>query len=64
MSAKKPKLNFRYYNREIDDDLPYVGELKLDKKTGLIFDEEGDVVDEDTLNGFFDGDGKGDDEDE
>ena len=24
---KKPQLNMRYYNGEIDDDLPYVGEL-------------------------------------
>ena len=42
--AKKPALNMRYYNHEIDDDLPYVGQLKLDKKTGYIYDEEGDVV--------------------
>ena len=34
--AKKPVLNMRYYNHEIDDDLPYVGQLKLDKKTGYI----------------------------
>lgn len=61
---EKPKLNMRYYNKEIDDDLPYVGELRLDEATGHIYDEEGDVVDEDTLAGFFDGDGKGDDEDE
>lgn len=57
-------LNMRYYNGEIDDDKPYVGELRLDEETGLIYDEEGDVVDEETLNGFLDGDGKGDDEDE
>lgn len=61
---KTPQLNMRYYNHEIDDDLPYVGELHLDKKTGLIYDEDGDVVDEETLAGFFEGDGKGDDEDE
>ena len=62
MSKKKtPKLNLRYYNHEIDDDLPYVGELHYDKKTGYIYDEEGDVVDEETLGSFFDGDGKGDD---
>jgi len=34
MAKKKPTLNLRYYNHEIDDDLPYVGQLKLDKKTG------------------------------
>lgn len=65
MSKKKtPKLNLCYYNHEIDDDLPYVGTLKHDKKTGYIYDEDGDVVDEETLAGFLEGDGKGDDEDE
>lgn len=64
MAKKKPTLNLRYYNHEIDDDLPYVGQLKLDKKTGYIYDEDGDVVDEDTLAGFMEGDGKGDDDDE
>ncbi|MBP3536945.1 MAG: hypothetical protein J6J93_05320 [Muribaculaceae bacterium] len=59
---KKPALNMRYYNGEIDDDLPYVGELHYDEKTGLIYDEDGDVVDEKTLDGFFDGDGRGDDD--
>ena len=54
----------RYYNKEIDDDLPYVGTLNYDEETGHIYDEEGDVVDEDTLAGFLDGDGKGDDDDE
>lgn len=53
---KKPQLNMRYYNGEIDDDLPYVGELH--------YDEDGDVVDEKTLDAMLDGDGKGDDEDE
>lgn len=62
MSADKKNLNLRYYNGEIDDDLPYVGELKLDEETGLIYDEEGDVVDETTLAGFLESDGKGDDE--
>jgi len=65
MSKKKTlKLNLRYYNHEIDDDLPYKGVLKHDKKTGYIYDEDGDVVDEETLAGFMEGDGKGDDEDE
>ena len=58
---KKPELNMRYYNGEIDDDLPYVGELKLDEETGFIYDEDGDVVDEKTLDSFFEGGGKGDD---
>lgn len=58
------KLNYRYYNGEVDDDLPYKGELKLDEETGHIYDEEGDVVDKQTLAGFFEGGGKGDDEDE
>jgi len=42
MSKNKstPALNMRYYNGEIDDDLPYVGVLNLDPKTGLIYDEE------------------------
>ena len=52
----RPELNMRYYNKEIDDDLPYTGELR--------YDEDGDVVDEDTISSFFDGDGKGDDDDE
>lgn len=54
---KKPTLNMRYYNGEIDDDLPYVGGLNLDEETGLIYDEEGDVVDRDTVEGFCAGDG-------
>lgn len=61
---KKPALNMRYYNGEIDDDLPYTGVLNYDEETGLIYDEGGDVVDEKTLDAMLDGDGKGDDEDE
>jgi hypothetical protein len=61
---KKPALNMRYYNGEIDDDLPYTGVLNYDEETGLIYDEDGDVVDEKTLDATLDGDGKGDDEDE
>ena len=61
---KKPALNMRYYNGEIDDDLPYTGVLNYDEETGLIYDEDGDVVDEKTLDSMLDDDGKGDDEDE
>lgn len=61
---KKPALNMRYYNGEIDDDLPYTGVLNYNEETGLIYDEDGDVVDEKTLDAMLDGDGKGDDEDE
>lgn len=61
---KKPALNMRYYNGEIDDDLPYTGVLNYDEETGPIYDEDGDVVDEKTLDAMLDGDGKGDDEDE
>ena len=61
---KKPALNLRYYNGEIDDDLPYTGVLNYDEETGLIYVEGGDVVDEKTLDAMLDGDGKGDDEDE
>lgn len=61
---KKPALNMRYYNGEIDDDLPYTGVLNYDEETGLNYDEDGDVVDEKTLDAMLDGDGKGDDEDE
>lgn len=61
---KKPALNMRYYNGEIDDDLPYTGVLNYDEETGLIYDEDGDVVDEKTLDAMLDGDGRGDDEDE
>lgn len=61
---KKPALNMRYYNGEIDDDLPYTGVLNYDEETGLTYDEDGDVVDEKTLDAMLDGDGKGDDEDE
>lgn len=56
------KLNMRYYNGEVDDDLPYVGELSLDPSTGLVYDEEGDVVDTSTLSAMFEGDGRGNDE--
>lgn len=59
----KPKLNLRYYNKEIDDDIPYTGELRYDEETGHIYDEDGDVVDEDTISHFFEEDGKGGDED-
>lgn len=59
---KKPNLNMRYYNGEIDNDLPYVGGLNLDEETGLIYDEEGDVVDLDTIAAFCQGDGKGDED--
>ena len=62
--TKQPALNMRYYNGEIDDDLPYTGVLNYDEETGLIYDEDGDVVDEKTLDAMLDGDGKGDDEDE
>lgn len=62
-SRKKPALNMRYYNGEIDDDLPYVGGLNYDEETGLIYDEEGDVVDRDTIAGFCKGDGKEEGED-
>ena len=61
---EKPELNMRYYNHEIDDDIPSTGERRYDEETGHVYDEDGDVVDEDTLSGFFEGDGKGDDEDE
>ena len=64
MNSNNKSLNFRYYNREIDDDLPYVGELHLDEETGFIYDEDGDVVDEATLNGFLESDGKGEDDNE
>ena len=63
-TKKRPALNMRYYNGEIDDDLPYTGVLNYDEETGLIYDEDGDVVDEKTLDAMLDGDGKGDDEDE
>ena len=52
----RPKLNMRYYNGEIVDDLPYVGVINLDEKTGLLYDEEGDVVDQLTMDNFFEGD--------
>ena len=55
-------INMRYYNGEIDDDLPYVGELRFDPVTGHIYDEEGDAVDEETLASFCNGDGKGGDD--
>lgn len=57
------ELNFRYHNGEIDDDLPYVGELKLDEATGKVYDEEGDVLDAATfLILCAGGDGRGQDE--
>lgn len=60
MPEETPVLNMRYYDGDVDDDLPYVGVLKTDEETGLIYDEEGDVVDKDTLAEFCKGDGKGD----
>ena len=63
-SKKKTPLNMRDDNKEIDDHHPYVGTLSYDEETGHIYDEEGDVVDEDTIASFLEGDGKGDDEDE
>lgn len=60
--SNKPNLNMRYYNGEIDDDLPYTGGLNYDEETGLIYDEDGDVVDRDTVATFCSDDGKGDDE--
>jgi len=59
MNKSTPALNMRYYNGEIDDNLPYVGVLNLDPKTGLVYDEDGDVVDEKTLAGLCEADGKG-----
>lgn len=59
MPKETPVLNMRYYDGDVDDDLPYVGELKTDEETGFIYDEEGDVVDEATLAEMCDG-GKGD----
>ena len=44
--------------------IDYTGVLNYDEETGLIYDEDGDVVDEKTLDAMLDGDGKGDDEDE
>ena len=58
------KLNMRYYNVEVNDDLTYTGTLNLDKKTGLVYDEDGDVVDKETAAAFCGEDGKGDDDDE
>lgn len=57
------ELNYRYHNGEIDDDKPYVGELKLDTKSGKVYDEDGDVLDAETFLGFCaGGDGRGKDE--
>lgn len=60
--SKKSVLNMKYYNGEIDDDLPYTGGLNYDPETGLTYDEDGDVVDRDTVAGFCSDDGKGEDE--
>ena len=58
----------REYATEIRDGIGwvivYTGVLNYDEETGLIYDEDGDVVDEKTLDAMLDGDGKGDDEDE
>ena len=59
-----PNLNMRYFNGEIDDDLPYVGVLNFDEETGHIYDEEGDVVDQLTLEGFHEGSTGGESGDE
>ena len=47
-----PKLSVRYYNGEIDDDIPYTGVINTDPETGLFYDEDGDVVDQATVDGF------------
>ena len=36
---KKPQLNMRYYNGEIDDDLPYTGVLNYDEEIFILFKE-------------------------
>lgn len=40
----------------------YTGVLNYDEKTGLIYDEEGNTVDEDTIATYLEGDGKGDED--
>jgi len=55
-------LNYRYHNCEMDDNLPYVGELKLDEESGKVYDEECDVLDADTWLTLCNGDGRGNDE--
>lgn len=60
--GNKPKLNYRYYNGEADDDLPWVGMINLDRESGHLYDEDGDVLDEASLDALCDGDGRGDDE--
>ena len=64
MSEKKnkPELNLRYYNKEIDDDCHTSDSSTTDEETGYFYDEDGDVVDLDTVAGFCAGDGRGDDE--
>lgn len=57
------KLDYRYHNGEIDDDLPYVGELKLDTESEKVHDEDGDVLDAKTFLSFCAG-GDGRDKDE
>lgn len=47
-------LNMRYYNGDINDDIPYTGVINYDEKTGLFYDEDGDVVDMETINSFCD----------
>ena len=64
MTERKLRLNLRYYNGEADDVLPYTGEIRFDEETGLFYDEDGDVVDEETAAGFCGGDGKEDGKDE
>ncbi len=58
----EPKLNMRYYKGEIDDDLPYTGIINVDPETGLFYDEDGDVVDQATVDGYCECDGKGEDD--
>lgn len=58
----KPNLNWGYHKGEIDDDLPYVGELKVDPETDHVYDEEGDVLDKETYHCLCCEDGRGKDE--
>ena len=55
-------LNMRYFNGEIDDDIPYTGVINTDPETDLFYDEDGDVVDQATVDGFCMQDGKGEDD--
>jgi len=54
-----PKLNYGYATGAVNDDLPWKGVIRL-APNGVLYDEDGDVLDKETIDSFDLSDGKGD----